>query len=416
MNISTIVAVVETNTDFKLSSIVNQDINQKEIVNVTPTNFGNQVTIKMKLDKELNIKLFSNGKLQITGLKENYKEQIDRIINVIYSIGCKVNDHVTYNCIRNDLGVLCYKNFDLIGNPFGVYKNIGYVKKNSTSYIDGHKIIPFDLSCGILTTESHINYTKNLYNTNGLLIGKSEYIILGKYVKGACLSEIDKNNIIHLNDSRDEVIDPETYYYTKRNCKNLVIKNNKLLKYNDNLYILYKKRYQSDTPDLTRINDIYAFVKITFIEPYNNTGFTPNEHVTIEMKNYLYSNPDFRNNYSIKIANINTDLKLNKLHYDDQFNLYSIQTKFTELVSGSEQFTISYDPSKYSALKINFPAHETSIRIFKSFNCKFSSKSFDSITKLEKLLIEFINDHYNSIIYKHINIQNMEHLSLEDVL
>lgn len=418
MNISTIVCVVDTKTEFNLSSFLSDIPDSDYIKTITPTDFGNQLTIEFVLDKKINVKIFSNGKLQFTGLKTNYKEQIHKIIEIIYDLGKNINENKSIVCYKNSLNLLVHKNYSIIGKQNNEYKIIGYVKKNMTNYIDGNEIIEFDVHRNLITSKSHLNKIKPLYNTNGEKIGELEYIVFSSCLFGYDITETQKQHIFFIdkNEEQDYIkngLQMNKKYYLKRNTKNLILKYNKVFKLNDNVYIMYKKYYKENEINLNS-NMIYGFIKINLhdgkrfpeIEEQTNT------EVKVSIKNYLYSNYNFKDQYSIKICNINTDLKVPRLNDKDQLNLYKIQKEFISNVS----FTITYDPSKYSALKINFNDLETSIRIFKSFNCKVSSKSFEHAKLVEDLILNFINNNYNKITYKFIDVNIKEELNLDDFI
>lgn len=419
MNISTIVCVVDTNTEFNLSGFLNDIPDSNHIKTITPTDFGNQLTIEFILDKKINVKIFSNGKLQLTGLKKNYKEQISKVLEIIYNLGKDIVKEKEIVCQRNEMNLLIHKNYSIIGWQNGEYKIIGYVKKNMTNYIDSYKMIPFDISRNLITSSNHLNKIKPLYNTNGEKIGELEYIVFSNYLYGRDILENQKTFLFFIDKAEEDDylkngIQLNKKYFLKRNTKNLILKYTKLFQLNENVYIMYKKYYNKDTIDLNS-NMIYGFIKLKL---YEGCSFPPvlnelQKEQTVTIKNYLYLNKNFIENYSINICNINTDLKVPKQNQNDQLNLYKIQNKFK---SDYSNISITYDPSKYSALKINFSDLATSIRIFKSFNCKVSSKSFENIKIVEDLILNFINNNYNEITYKFIDVNIKEELSLDDFI
>lgn len=211
----------------------------------------------------------------------------------------------------------------------------------------------------------------------------------------------------------------DVMYYTKRNKKNLILKNTKTLYYKDNIYIVYKKYYKDDIVNLDNTKMIYAFIKVNFNDAYHNEhkyflnkSIEKNTFQTIDIKNYLYDNPEFNLDYTINICNINFDGKLKFKNNNDKLNLYKIQS----LYHSDNKFTISYDPSKYSAMKINFPELQTSIRIFKSFNYKISSKQFKNADIINNEIHNFIDKNYDNITYEYCNVKEIENLSLDDFI
>lgn len=419
MNISTIVCVVDAKTEFNLSGFLTDIPDSDYIKTITPTDFGNQLTIEFILDKKINVKIFSNGKLQFTGLKSNYKEQIDSILKIIYALGKNVIQRKELICDKNELNLFVHKGHSIIGKQDGEYKIIGYIKKNMTNYINGHELVPFDLSRNLITSKSHLNKIKPLFNNYGEIIGELEYIIFSSRLFGRDISETQKQHLFFIN-KQDELdyikngLEMDKKYFLKRNTKNLILKFNRIFKLNDEVYVIYKKYYKNDTIDLNS-NMIYGFIKVKLHDNKLFPELSKNDDVSVKsivINNYLYSNENFKDEYTIKICNINTDFKAHKINEKDQLNLYKIQKEF----KSDHSISITYDPSKYSALKINFNNLETSIRIFKSFNCKISTKSFENAKIVENLIRNFINNNYNEITYKFINVNIKEELSLDDFI
>jgi hypothetical protein len=67
-------------------------------------------------------------------------------------------------------------------------------------------------------------------------------------------------------------------------------------------------------------------------------------------------------------------------------------------------------------MKINFPELQTSIRIFKSFNYKISSKQFKNADIINNEIHTFIDKNYDNITYEYCNVKELENLSLDDFI
>ena len=146
LRISTITALSGFNTNIDLKSLYdNIDISDKirfiqwgvanikgknDKVNKRPRKnkkkknvFFNQITLHYFLNKVINVKIFNNGKIQMTGLKEieQGKEVVESIKNIIKNINSKIkNDN---KIIDNENFIINKYEIVLINSDF----NVGYI-------------------------------------------------------------------------------------------------------------------------------------------------------------------------------------------------------------------------------------------------------------------------------------------------
>ncbi len=429
MKISTIVCIVDLNVKINIPVFLDlfpsKDLDC--IDNVLYNNFGNQVTIIFNLHKKINVKLFNNGKMQITGLTEKYKQEIDEIVNILYTNGKDIFGVHNKQCKKDtSTNLLVYNNSEIYGYKYEIdkYTLIGEIKKNNIYYINNMEIVPFDLSSGILTTKRHFDMKKPIFDTNGYKIGELEFMIKGgKVSKEKCIK--DNHKIIQTEDC-----DMTGEFFVRRKIKNLTLKNKILKKFNDTTYLLFNKSkgkkeeidmYSPNNKLTNKILDtynLYAIISVQYNENYKKfldfmNNKIDNFNLCIDYK--LFSNLIFINNYSINIANINTDLTIEKRDNIDLFNLYMLLQEF-EKYPFLYQKIITYEPSKYPALKISFPELNTSLRIFRTFKIKFSGNNLDNINIIKNNLIKFINEKYSNIVVSTKKVEIKETLSLSDLL
>lgn len=425
MKISTIVCVVDLGIKINIPVFM-EFFPSKEldsIEDVIYNNFGNQITIIFNLHKKINVKLFNNGKMQITGLTENYKKEIQQIVDILYTNGKNISGEQTKECIKNkDTNLLVYNNSEIYGYNYASkhFEMIGEIKKNDIHYIHNQEVIPFNIEECILTTKKHIDMKKEIIDINGTVIGEIDYIIKGgKILK----EEYDKN--IHTIISE---VSSEKEYFLRRKIKNLTLKNKTLKKFNDDTYLLFNNskkdidvKYSKDnilTEEIMNIYHLNAIVKIKYNSNYNNFLTFLNENKNdsiINIKYSLFSDLNFTSNYSVSVANINTDLTIDKKNETDLFNLYTFLNEFQNYHFLYKKI-ITYEPSKYPAIKITFPDLSTSVRIFKTFKFKFSGNNLDNINIIKNNLIKFIEEKYNSIIISTKKVEIIETLDIKDLL
>lgn len=432
MKISTIICIVDLNIKINIPVFL-ELFPSKEldcIDNILYNNFGNQVTIIFNLHKKINVKLFNNGKMQITGLSEKYKQEISDIVNILYTYGKDISGVHNKQCKKDiSTNLLVYNNSEIYGYKYDLdkYTLIGEIKKNNIYYINNMEITPFDLSFGLLTTKRHFDMKKPIFDINGYNIGELEYIIKGgKVSKEKC--DKDNHKIIQTEDC-----DKTGDFFVRRKIKNLTLKNKILKKFNDTIYLLFNKSkgkkedidiYSPENKLTNKILDtynLYAIINVQYNGNYqkfldfvdNKIDEGDNLNLCIDYK--LFSDLNFISNYSMNIANINTDLTIEKRDPIDLFNLYTLLQEF-EKYPFLYKKTITYEPSKYPALKISFPELNTSLRIFRTFKIKFSGNNLDSINIIKNNLIKFINEKYSDIVVSTKKVEIKETLSLSDLL
>jgi TATA-box binding protein (TBP) (component of TFIID and TFIIIB) len=139
--------------------------NKSGIILNKKSSFYNQVTVKISSGHGtfINMKIFSNGQIQMTGCKheDNIKQAIENITNIIYSINnlYSIKVYTENGLFIGDDDTIYYRN-KIIG--FKISNN-EYIFNNERVFYDGTHFV---CSSDIIKSKS-----KNIYNHSGDIIG-----------------------------------------------------------------------------------------------------------------------------------------------------------------------------------------------------------------------------------------------------
>ncbi|HEY9703608.1 MAG TPA: hypothetical protein V6C58_14260 [Allocoleopsis sp.] len=229
--ITTTTRLVKLPTNFDLECIfINLDIDSDVILGIKYANkvkgnftnsrsFFNQLTLKIFVkeeNKEVNLKVFSNGKFHVTGVKNDnqtilaIKKFMERIVNIEGSSDIPVvidEDFLFYNAkdynkfynycefvdLTKDIQKRYMYSIKFYGEENGEFRVIGERSHNGLFLLNNGKteIIPLvdylenyietdddilDYYQGIYIEVKHVNFVKMLYSYNGDVIGNVSYI------------------------------------------------------------------------------------------------------------------------------------------------------------------------------------------------------------------------------------------------
>ena len=428
-NISTIVASIDLNCDINLNLFMEVfEYYSDKIINIACNNFSNQITMTLQLDKKINVKIFSGGKLTITGLNKKYEYQLQQVYNLLKEYK-NVEYEKSIKTKFNEFNLRLYLNYNIIGFDINtkLYKYVGFHKKNDKYFFDRDEVIEFDKNKGLITHRHHLNKVKPLYSINCILIGKSKYTLIGNIIKNN--NSFNKNNYICPYKFKDNCL------FIEKQSKNLILKNKVFMEIQDNFYIILNKLYK---PELFTSKDIiengifkykkyvYGFIENTYNENYlkelryfKEDLDKQNLTITIYEKIFSKELPEIMN---YTIYNINSDLNIDKKNVNDSiFNL----NKLYDILSKEQlNYSIVYEPSKYPAMKFNFGDKTTKnsekacIMLFRTYKCKISTNVIDNIKKMEDFILNIINKYYNEIVIKNIDTSDIikEELSIDDII
>lgn len=398
LNISTSVCVANIDSEFDIESIFEEIIIDKEVLGIKYHNnirgdikdtgsFYNQATLRIyvsKCNKEVNLKIFTNGHFQISGVKDEIQaeESIKTFLNKIKNINGKkivdiiVNDNIIYNKSEyiSDLPESRFNFIKIYGiDTNNKYKIIGIKKKNEF-IINKVKV---EILLDYFVEIKHTNFIKKLYDKNGNYIGYCEYIFKRKI----------KSLILH--GCKYEKIDD--YTYNINNKYNVFI--------GQRIFVIESEPSKyNNLLDLKQIDLMYSSI----------------------------SNKNFLDNFNIKTTNINSNFTLNldKCFIDKSLLHYTLINKY---------FLHSYylPESKYQAINLKLYYDENynllkydTITLFKY---KFTALIFQNgkilisgcinkkqIIIVKKFLVKFFNDNYNELIIQKNQNNTIENTNVDE--
>jgi hypothetical protein len=213
--ISTSVLIGVSNCEFDIDSIYNYMVMTDTVIKLKCNNkektkngevqcktFYNQISICLKNGS--NVKLFGNGKFQISGVKTI--SHGTTIINFIFGL---IGDMKGSSKIKpqEHKGFMTY-NSKILVKKSGGYK-CSHIIKDDKIIINGNKCSQFDQNNMLYITQNHVNKTKKLYNSNCDEIGNVEYIMTRKNknlcIKGCVYTKKDDENYTIINKYNNEI-------------------------------------------------------------------------------------------------------------------------------------------------------------------------------------------------------------------
>lgn len=364
--------------------------------------FFNQMTSRIfvkNIDKEVNLKAFSNGKFQITGVKN--KEQVSECIklflkkivviegelyeNIKIQDGV-INNHEDYFKIYNEQDKIIkkYDRFSYI-KIYGYdqeseeYYNLGF-KKGYEKYVINKKTVIHCKENNWFVDITHKNFIKNIYGLDGKDIGYYQYVMNYKrknlILQGCQFYDKEKNIKTIKNKYNFEI--GEEHLVLNCDYENILKNRNKII--NKDL-VCIKLKY-------TSINDI---------------------KISNSIKDGSLFDKDFENKIKIEPSNINSNFKLN-IKETDILNKVCIHNTLT-----SKYGMLSYykPDSKYQAINIAmyFDSSLNLVKVSNKYCYKFTVTIFQNgkimisgctnkkqIVTVKKTVVKIFLDNYNIFI------------------
>jgi TATA-box binding protein (TBP) (component of TFIID and TFIIIB) len=420
MRISTIVSVINLKTEININSIFSAFPITHEIIDIQPTRFSNQITIIVQLGKRFNVKVFSNGKIQITGMTKDYLNECKEIVGLLYKYGSKVDYIYTEACRIDNNGVIVTKTGNVLSKNAkeSEYRTVGYIK-DSVYFIGNKQFSSFKIQdTSLLMTTKHINKKKTVYSTNGTHIGEAEFFVLGNISKGKDITNRDLVfSLLSQNVDPSLPLEPETVYHTFRKTKNLILKNRCVSKYSDSVYIIHYSDKKEIISDIYTVKNVYGYIKFTWNSGENEWLSPINEletNTVLSIRCKTFQNLDFNNGpLDIHIANVNADMALPHTP-GDTLNVNALNEI---LKNGAKNCSIDYRPAEYSASIVKF--EYASIRIFKTFNCILTGNDIVKLQEYQNYLESITADNYRQVVYSKIAPDlsaNLQKLSVHDII
>ena len=348
----------------KYSTCIYNKSKGKNINKINKKSFYNQISLIIKFkEKNINVKLFENGSLHITGIKD--VEYAKDIILIIYNKLKELNSKNVIIILLKDSNNILLDNENNIYSFTKPYKIIGYKSKNNEYYI-----------------------YKKLYNIKELtplnFQNKEKSLNLDKYEKNVFISSKIENkrtkSILNLN---GDYIGYSQIELLKNNKK--FYKNNVNITYEDN-FIFYNSTMIGNIK--YNIND-----KLLLEAQFNN------ERACIE---YIYNCNPFKKEPEINEINETYDVFINSINiYFNilfEINRNKLFNKLLEL-----NYLVQFSPETYSGIILTF---KKSLNENKNINgiCNCSTKCTCSN-------ITFIIFQSGNILVSGLKSQNVEYIN-----
>jgi len=419
-SISTCTYIANLNSCIDLDCIYNKIKLDKTIIGLKYNNcckgdisktksFFNQLTIKLyikKFKKETNLKVFSNGKFQLTGVKTF--EQAEECLKIFcrkiaYIKGyetreIKVVDGIIHD--KTDFDNLV--NFDRF-NFIKIYKKIDgeyrYLgdKKADNKYIINKNYVCFCPERKWFIDIAHKNFTKIIYNIDGVYIGHCKYKMHRKL----------KNLILQ-----------DTTMKQKEDDKNVFTIFNKYSNVIGEKHIVIEKNACFPTRD----DNLNGKVKIYY-------SAVKNEETMEALKNEIFYHKAFEDRIQLQLSNINSNFKIDL--GDNSLNKNVIHETMTQKYN----FLSYYKPdSKYQAINIAIYLNENFevIKISKKFTYKVTitifqngkimisgCKSLEQIPIIKKMILDIFSENSDTFLFSKQKIKletELENLTIWDLI
>jgi len=291
----------------KYSTSVYKKSKYKNIDKIKKTLFYNQITIILNNNgNNVNIKLFGNGSLHLTGCKTEI-EGID-VTKIIYSKLKTINDKKDIILLTKDEnGVLIDK--DKLVYSYNDYSIIGYKKEYSKYIIHKKEFIIDHKTKMFISTKIEKKRKRQILNFSGKDIGFSQI-------------ELFKNRNKFYNKNINIYIDPQSDF----------------IYYNNNI-LIGKIEYNVNTSEITNIENIDDIVEIEYS---CNPFILIDEYKLKEIMTETNDIISFKKSIDFNINCINIYFTL-----DYEINR---QRLYEQLVSSN--YICKYKPESYSGIKL----------------------------------------------------------------
>lgn len=367
----------------------------------------NQLSIKIfitHLNKETNLKLFVNGSIQLSGVKNDdhayntVKIFLQKIVNFngFYYKNVILENNIIYDA--QDYENLQNKKFsrfnfikiykkNKLKNGIEYYSCIGEKRKNK--FLINKKELIFDEDNNFFIEKRHTDFIKKIYDTSGNYIG---------YYK----------------------------FEMKFNKKNLVLHKCSFKQIDTNIWVIYKYN--------TEIGKKYLFIEKPPIiyKKLNEICINYNIVNNLDLKQKILSgklfknNDIFKNEINMEIGNINTTFKINL----SDINMCIDISSFHNIISMKYNIISNYQSeNKYQAINIKLFYNEDFVMvncndkyIYKITTAIFCNGTINiygctnkkQILTIKKFFIDLFNNNYNEILIPKINKINKNTKNIVD--
>ncbi len=344
--------------------------------------FYNQISFNINLENlnaKMNIKVFNTGSFQVSGAKteSEVKTAINYIIEQLKKLnGCEKRKVMCRNGFlydENDYFMFTNKKKERCKNIKIYNKDGEIVGFKNGDYLSFHgREIKFDKDFNVYYDIVRNSFTKNVYNTNGDVIGKINFELVSN--KNLKRIQITKNLILEKTD------DNTVHYY-------------KIFKFNNE-----------------KVKTL-CFTKHLVIESGNE--LLDNEGITeIKATFKVLKNTDNINDFTINVSNMNNVFYFTKeqdyyldcdafLRYFTKLNI-GVYRNNTVIKYNVLTMVLYFDSELANLVSKNEKAHEFTISYYTLHNKIMVSglQKYEHVEMIEKFLINAINESRNETFYK----------------
>lgn len=409
--------------------------------------FNNQITLIYKYHgfKEVNVKIFTNGELHMTGIKD-VKYESKHISNHLI----KILKSSKYQVWITKYFTKLEKNKDFIVYYNSRNKKLEYYRRNLSKYCI-ENILTYNKKSGKSTIITTTNTYDNLLNSNDWLSIKEIKIWFDKNVKVAnkhidsinklkdyllCqdkFNDIDKYNIHNFLIKFKNIIPPIKEFNTiedKAYKPMLKVKLNKIMKWLKYYVDYITKIIDTDNLFVKEINDKYID---SIIKQYNKNKTTKQD----KLKFLEFENDFEKLKYkfgSLEIVNINCDFTTNFINYLDMikeilenkydiYSTYNPDKKYPGILIKFKYNDLYTDTSKYSpgvcycdepCINKQVPdCHYITISIFRPGSTMITGcRNIKQIMFVYSFIKSFIKDNFNYVCDN--NPKNVDELKINE--
>lgn len=289
----------------KYSTTIYKKAKNKNEDKINKALFYNQITIIYKNNENnVNIKLFKNGSLHLTGCKS-----IDECVTITKTIYLKLlnlKNKTDVILLTKDINGVLLDNDNLIYS-YTTKQIIGHKKSKSNLYIINKKEYTIDNKTNMfISTKLETQRRRSIYNLDGMLIGYNKIELLKNknkfYKKNINIFFDTSNDLIYYNN--DTIIGKITYDVNNSLINNI-----------------------SSIPDIIEINyNCNPFINTEYDLDTNDTNFTQNIDLNINCIN-VYFNINFvinRQRFYQKLIELNYICKYKPESYSGIKLIYKI--------------------------------------------------------------------------------------------
>jgi TATA-box binding protein (TBP) (component of TFIID and TFIIIB) len=404
-----------------LTNNINKKIKKKK-------DFSNQVTINFKyfIARNINIFIFNNGKLKMSGLNSIYEgtDLSNKIINAIKKTKIRFYTNLNYminedtsNNLFNDFKIFYnYKTNKLLYYRYKYYNIIHFLDKFKLDFFEKterEELLKQNKWVSGLMIDTFITRLKKIENENkeqivelDKLITDFESKISNNYLLTQEIFNENKSKLFEYKESKKNIelliFNINSIYYKINNVKE---QDNNVIKY---LFDNYKEKLNLIVENCSKSNsNISNYYEYDFIENTSNLKTNNLEAVLI--------NSNFNTGFYINNSTLHKII--------DNYNIFSSYNpndypavKIILLINKDGLRKCTCEPHCLKRTKKNINCKKITISVFDTGSVLILGKSIDTLKNAYSFINNVLKDNYDNIKRKTIQINTQEFINNNRVL